>query len=36
MQLAEGIASKDEAAASAGATRLVDYLEGFARRIIDR
>jgi DNA-binding GntR family transcriptional regulator len=35
MQLAEGIASGDEAAAVAGANQLMDYLERFARRVID-
>ena len=36
LQLAEGIASSDEAAAVRGACALLDYLESFARRIIDR
>jgi len=36
MELAQGIASGDEAAAMAGAGRLMDYLERFARRVIDR
>ena len=36
LQLAEGIASSDEAAAARGASALLDYLESFARRIIDR
>jgi DNA-binding GntR family transcriptional regulator len=36
MQLAEGIATGDEAAAVAGSNRLLDYLERFARRVIDR
>ena len=36
MQLAEGIASGNEAAAVAGANQLMDYLERFARRVIDR
>jgi hypothetical protein len=35
MQLAEGIATGDEAAAVAGANRLLDYLARFARRAID-
>ena len=35
MELAQGIASGDEAAAVGGATRLMDYLQGFARRVID-
>jgi DNA-binding GntR family transcriptional regulator len=34
MQLAEGIASGDEAAAIAGAARLSDYLQGFTERVI--
>ena len=34
--LAEGIASRDEAAAVAGANQLLDYLEQFARRVIDK
>ena len=36
MQLAQGIASGDEAQAVAGAEQLMEYLERFARRIIDR
>lgn len=36
MQLAQGIASGNEAQAMAGAEQLMDYLELFARRIIDR
>lgn len=36
LQLAEGIATGDEAAAVAGANELSDYLERFARRVIDR
>jgi DNA-binding GntR family transcriptional regulator len=36
LQLAEGIATGDEAAAVAGANQLSDYLERFARRVIDR
>lgn len=36
MHLAQGIASGDEAHAVAGANQLMDYLEQFARRIIDR
>lgn len=36
MQLAQGIASGDEARAMAGAEQLMEYLERFARRIIDR
>jgi DNA-binding GntR family transcriptional regulator len=36
MQLAQGIASGNEAQAMAGADQLMDYLERFARRIIDR
>jgi DNA-binding GntR family transcriptional regulator len=35
MELAQGIASGNEAAAVAGANRLLDYLERFARRVID-
>lgn len=35
LQLARGIATGDEAAATAGANRLMDYLEVFARKIID-
>ena len=34
LQLAEGIASGDEAAAMAGAARLSDYLQGFTERVI--
>lgn len=36
LELAQGIATGDEAAAIAGADRLMDYLEVFARKIIDR
>lgn len=36
LQLAHGIASGNEAHAMAGADQLMDYLERFARRIIDR
>jgi DNA-binding GntR family transcriptional regulator len=36
LQLAQGIASGSEAQAMAGAEQLMDYLERFARRIIDR
>lgn len=36
LELAQGIATGDEAAAVAGADRLLDYLEVFARKIIDR
>lgn len=36
MLLAEGIASGDEAAAVKGATQLLDYLERFARLVIDK
>ena len=36
LQLAQGIASGDEAQAMAGAEQLMEYLERFARRIIDR
>lgn len=36
MHLAEGIATGNEAHAVAGANRLMDYLEKFARRIIDQ
>ena len=36
LQLAQGIHSGDEAAAVAGAYQLMDYLERFARRVIDR
>ena len=35
VELAGGIATGDEAAAIAGANRLLDYLERFARRVID-
>ena len=35
LELAQGIATGDEAAAVAGANRLLDYLERFARRVID-
>ena len=35
LELAQGIATDDDAAASAGAHRLMDYLEVFARKIID-
>jgi DNA-binding GntR family transcriptional regulator len=35
MQLAQGIATGDEGAAVAGAEQLTDYLERFARRVID-
>ncbi len=35
LQLAEGIASGDEGAARAGAKALMDYLERFARHVID-
>lgn len=35
MELAEGIATGNEAAAVGGANRLLDYLERFARRVID-
>lgn len=35
MALAQGIATGDEAAAVAGANQLLDYLERFARRVID-
>jgi DNA-binding GntR family transcriptional regulator len=34
-QLAEGIATGDEAAAITGASRLMDYLERFAKRVIE-
>jgi DNA-binding GntR family transcriptional regulator len=34
LQLADGIASGDEAAAVAGADRLSDYLQGFTERVI--
>lgn len=36
LQLAEGIATADEAAAMRGASALLDYLERFARRVIER
>jgi DNA-binding GntR family transcriptional regulator len=36
LELAQGIATSDEAAAVAGAERLMDYLELFARKIIDK
>ncbi len=36
LQLAQGIASGDEAAAALGAAELMDYLERFARRVIER
>lgn len=36
MALAQGIATGNEAAAVAGANQLMDYLEHFARRVIDR
>jgi DNA-binding GntR family transcriptional regulator len=36
MLLAEGIASGNESAAVAGANQLLDYLEQFARRVIDK
>ncbi len=36
LQLAQGITSGDESAAVAGADQLMDYLEQFARRVIDR
>jgi len=36
LQLAHGIASGNEAQAMAGADQLMDYLERFARRVIDR
>jgi len=36
MQLAEGIATADQAAAVRGASELLDYLERFARRVIER
>ena len=36
LALAEGISSGNEAAAVAGANQLMDYLEQFARRIIDQ
>jgi DNA-binding GntR family transcriptional regulator len=35
LKLAEGIATGDEARAVAGANQLMDYLERFARRVID-
>ena len=36
MELAEGIATGNESAAVAGANQLLDYLEQFARRVIDK
>ncbi|HSU23242.1 GntR family transcriptional regulator (plasmid) [Comamonadaceae bacterium OTU4NAUVB1] len=36
LELARGIATGDELAAVAGANRLLDHLERFARRVIDR
>jgi len=36
MALAKGIASGEEKAAAAGANQLMDYLERFARRVIDK
>jgi DNA-binding GntR family transcriptional regulator len=36
LELAQGIATGDQAAAVAGAERLLDYLEVFARKIIDK
>ncbi|RIX76907.1 GntR family transcriptional regulator [Acidovorax cavernicola] len=36
LELAQGIATGNEAAAIAGAERLMDYLEVFARKIIDK
>jgi DNA-binding GntR family transcriptional regulator len=36
IDLAEGIATGDEDAAATGANRLLDYLESFTRRVIDR
>ncbi|MDQ0025714.1 DNA-binding GntR family transcriptional regulator [Variovorax paradoxus] len=36
LELAQGIATGNEAAATAGANRLMDYLELFARKIIDK
>lgn len=36
MALADGISTGNEAAATAGANQLMDYLERFARRIIDQ
>ena len=36
MELAEGIATGSESAAVAGANQLLDYLEQFARRVIDK
>ena len=36
LQLAEGIATGHEDDAVTGANKLLDYLEAFARRIIDR
>ena len=35
LELAQGISTGDEAAAITGANRLMDYLEAFARRIIE-
>jgi hypothetical protein len=35
LALAQGISTGDEAAAVAGADRLMDYLERFARQVID-
>jgi hypothetical protein len=35
-ELAQGIATGNEAAAIAGAERLMDHLEVFARKIIDK
>jgi hypothetical protein len=35
MELAQGIATGDEKAAVHGANQLMDYLERFARRVID-
>jgi hypothetical protein len=36
VKLAEGIATGNEAAAVDGANQLLDYLEKFARRVIDK
>jgi len=36
LQLAEGIATADEAAAVKGAGDLMDYLDRFTRRVIER
>jgi hypothetical protein len=36
LALAEGVASASERAAVAGAEQLMDYLERFARRVIDK